>query len=87
MTDAVDVALPPPDRTMWQYGKQIDHYTADQVRAYAIQAVMAERERNERLQTATEEAIASIEAGMHQGAADTLRAALWAIRAQPEPQP
>ena len=34
-------ALPPPDRTMWQYGKQIDHYTADQLRA----AVAAERER------------------------------------------
>jgi len=33
---------------------------------------------------AMEEAIASIEAGMHQGAADTLRAALWTIRAQPE---
>ena len=28
-------ALPPPDRTMWQHGRQIDHYTAAQMRAYA----------------------------------------------------
>lgn len=27
--------LPDPDRTMWQYGKQIDHFTADQMREYA----------------------------------------------------
>lgn len=27
--------LPDPDRTMWQYGKQIDHFTADQMQAYA----------------------------------------------------
>lgn len=33
--------LPEPDRTMWQHGKQIDHYTADQMRAYALQAVEA----------------------------------------------
>lgn len=32
--------LPPPDRTMWQYGKQIDHYTADQMQAYARSANM-----------------------------------------------
>lgn len=35
--------LPAPDRTMWQHGKQIDHYTADQMRAYALQAVEALR--------------------------------------------
>ena len=35
--------LPGPDRTMWQHGKQIDHYTADQMRAYALQAVEALR--------------------------------------------
>lgn len=29
--------LPAPDRTMWQYGKQIDHYTAEQMKAYACQ--------------------------------------------------
>ena len=34
-------ALPPPDRTMWQYGKQIDHSTAEQMRA----AIAAERAR------------------------------------------
>jgi hypothetical protein len=36
-------ALLPPDRTMWQYGQQIDHYnyTAEQMRA----AIAAERER------------------------------------------
>jgi hypothetical protein len=33
--------LPAPDRTMWQYGKQIDHYTADQMR----DVVLAERAR------------------------------------------
>lgn len=31
--------LPAPDRTMWQYGKQIDHYTADQMRAFARSAL------------------------------------------------
>ena len=53
MTDAVDVALPPmpePEGGKLRY----DHtgsllpepsFSADQVRAYAIQAVMAERER------------------------------------------
>lgn len=35
--------LPAPDRTMWQHGQQIDHYTADQMRAYALQAVEALR--------------------------------------------
>ena len=33
--------LPPPDRTMHQYGKQIDHFTADQMRAYAQAALEA----------------------------------------------
>ena len=33
--------LPPPDRTMHQYGKQIDHFTADQMRAYAQAAIDA----------------------------------------------
>ena len=33
--------LPPPDRTMHQYGKQIDHFTADQMRAYAQAALDA----------------------------------------------
>jgi hypothetical protein len=32
--------LPAPDRSMWQYGKQIDHYTAEQMREYA-KAVLA----------------------------------------------
>ena len=32
-------ALPPPDRTMWQHGKQIDHYTDEQMRAYASAAL------------------------------------------------
>ena len=27
--------LPTPDRTMWQYGKQINHYTAEQMMEYA----------------------------------------------------
>lgn len=31
--------LPEPARTMWQHGKQIDHYTADQMRAYALAAL------------------------------------------------
>ena len=31
--------LPPPDRTMHQYGKQIDHFTADQMHAYALAAL------------------------------------------------
>lgn len=34
--------LPPqsePDRTMWQHGQQIDHYTANQMRAYALAAL------------------------------------------------
>ena len=31
--------LPEPDRTMWQHGQQIDHYTADQMRAYALAAL------------------------------------------------
>lgn len=46
-------ALPPPDRTMWQYGKQIDHYTAEQLRAEIAKerarwtdAVMAELDSN-----------------------------------------
>lgn len=46
-------ALPPPDRTMWQYGKQIDHYTAEQMRAAIAterarwtEAVMAELDGN-----------------------------------------
>lgn len=34
-------ALPPPDRTMWQHGRQIDHYTADQMHAYANAALGA----------------------------------------------
>jgi len=33
--------LPPPDRTMWQYGNQIDHYTACQMREYAKAALQA----------------------------------------------
>ncbi len=33
--------LPPPDRTMWQHGKQVDHFTADQMRAYAQSALDA----------------------------------------------
>ena len=33
--------LPTPDRTMWQYGKQIDHYTAEQMLAYAKAAQAA----------------------------------------------
>lgn len=37
--------LPAADRTMWQYGKQIDHFTADQMREYAAQEVAKERER------------------------------------------
>ncbi len=31
--------LPVPDRTMWQYGKQLDHYTAKQMREYARSAL------------------------------------------------
>jgi len=31
--------LPPPDRTMWQYGKQLDHYTVEQMWAYAMDAI------------------------------------------------
>jgi hypothetical protein len=31
--------LPVPDRVMWQYGQQIQHYTAEQMRAYAEAAV------------------------------------------------
>ena len=30
--------LPPPDRTMHQYGKKIDHFTSDQMHAYALAA-------------------------------------------------
>jgi hypothetical protein len=37
--------LPHPDRTMWQYGQQIDHFTAAQMFAYARDAVDAEREK------------------------------------------
>ena len=37
-------ALPPPDRTMWQHGRQIDHYTAAQMRAYANSALDALRQ-------------------------------------------
>lgn len=42
----IEGALPPlpvPDRTMWQYGKQIDHFTADQMRAFAAEAMLKER--------------------------------------------
>ena len=28
---------------MWQYGKQIDHFTADQMRAFAAEAMLKER--------------------------------------------
>lgn len=31
--------LPIPDRTMWQYGEKIEHFTAPQMTAYALQAV------------------------------------------------
>ena len=31
--------LPLPDRTMWQYGQQIDHYTASQMQEYALKAI------------------------------------------------
>ena len=31
--------LPAPDRTMWQHGRQLDHYTAEQMRAYALAAI------------------------------------------------
>lgn len=37
--------LPPPDRTMWQYGQQIDHYTAAQMHAYALAALSAVNQR------------------------------------------
>lgn len=37
--------LPPPDRTMWQYGKQIDHYTAEQMHAYALAVLLAVNQR------------------------------------------
>lgn len=33
--------LPAPGRTIWQYGKQVDHFTADQMRAYAQAAIDA----------------------------------------------
>lgn len=33
--------LPAPDRVMWQYGKQINHYTEDQMRKYAKAALDA----------------------------------------------
>jgi len=33
--------LPVPDRTMWQYGKKIEHYTGQQMREYAVLAVTA----------------------------------------------
>lgn len=33
--------LPHPDRTMWQYGQQIDHFTAAQMFAYAQAALDA----------------------------------------------
>lgn len=31
-----DIKLPEPDRTMWQYGQQINHYTENQMRDYAL---------------------------------------------------
>lgn len=33
--------LPPPDRTMWQHGKRVDHFTTDQMHAYAQAALDA----------------------------------------------
>lgn len=39
MTTPQFPSLPEPDRTMWQHGQQIDHYTADQMRAYALAAL------------------------------------------------
>lgn len=33
--------LPPPDRTMHQYGKQVDHFTAKQMHEYARAALQA----------------------------------------------
>jgi len=39
--------LPSPDRTMWQYGKQIDHFTAAQMFAYARAAIDALYEESE----------------------------------------
>ncbi len=33
--------LPHPDRTMWQHGRQIDHFTAVQMFAYARAAIDA----------------------------------------------
>lgn len=36
-------ALPPPDRVMWQYGRQIDHYTAQQMMDYARSALKISR--------------------------------------------
>lgn len=39
MTDHKLPSLPTPIRTMWQYGQQIDHYSAEQMRAYAIAAL------------------------------------------------
>jgi hypothetical protein len=40
-TDKQLPPLPSPDRTMWQHGRQIDHYTADQMHAYANEALGA----------------------------------------------
>jgi hypothetical protein len=31
--------LPDPDRVWWQWGREIKHYTADQMRRYALTAV------------------------------------------------
>ena len=40
-SDVTLPALPDPSRTMWQYGNQVDHYTAEQMRAYALAAQAA----------------------------------------------
>ena len=40
--------LPAPDRTMWQYGQAVQHFTATQMREYAlatIQKLESEAER------------------------------------------
>lgn len=99
VADAVDVALPPmpePEGGKLRY----DHtgsllpepsFSADQVRAYAIQAVMAERERcaaicREHCEDALGVPFKNYEDTHHDGYQDAANDIESAIRAQPEPK-
>lgn len=73
--------LPAADRIMWQYGQQIDHYSPEQMRAYAAEAVRVALE--EAAQLVQANALACADGSMLQVYLASNAAAVLALKDKP----